>query len=277
MLNLKKMNSQNGQVLLVVILASVIALTVGLAAISRSITNTRISTEESNSQKALSAAEAGVEEQLKAATDDTIGILDLDPVDLDNNSSFDSAAVAVDGQSFELNGGDIVDQDEGADIWLSTHPDFSDPKTTTDLTIYWSAGSADCNDDPAIEVAVIQGSDRDNPSMVRYAFDGCSSRATNNGFDSNVSDAVSGDPFEPPKYHKKNTVQIPIADGYIARVIPLYEDANIAVVSDPASLPLQGYNIESVGKSGNTVRKVKVFQGFSKLPVEFFPYNLFLP
>ena len=57
-------NSQKGQVLLLVVLASVIALTVGLAAISRSITSTRISTEESNSQKALSAAEAGIEEQI---------------------------------------------------------------------------------------------------------------------------------------------------------------------------------------------------------------------
>src|SRR3990167_7914471 len=53
-----------GQILLIVVLAAVVSLTVGLSAISRTITNTRVTTEEANSQKALSAAEAGIEELL---------------------------------------------------------------------------------------------------------------------------------------------------------------------------------------------------------------------
>ena len=47
-----KKQGQKGQILLMVVLATVITLTVGLSAISRTITNTRVSTEEANSQKA---------------------------------------------------------------------------------------------------------------------------------------------------------------------------------------------------------------------------------
>ena len=35
--------------------------------------------------------------------------------------------------------------------------------------------------------------------------------------------------------------------------------------------------IKSTGKSGDTVRQIEVFQGHPMLPIEFFPYNLFIP
>ena len=57
--------SQKGQALLIVVLAMVVALTVGLSVVSRSITNLKNSQQEIDSQKALSAAEAGVELAIK--------------------------------------------------------------------------------------------------------------------------------------------------------------------------------------------------------------------
>jgi len=57
--------NQKGQALLIVVLVMVVALTVGLSIASKTIISLRTSTEEANSQKALAAAEAGIEQALK--------------------------------------------------------------------------------------------------------------------------------------------------------------------------------------------------------------------
>ena len=64
-----RFEKQKGQVLLIVVLVMIVALTVGLSLISRSITNLRTSTEEAESQKALAAAEAGIEQALESGQD----------------------------------------------------------------------------------------------------------------------------------------------------------------------------------------------------------------
>ena len=52
---------QKGQILLLVVLVMTIALTIGLSLATRTITDIRTTTEEENSQRAFSAAEAGIE------------------------------------------------------------------------------------------------------------------------------------------------------------------------------------------------------------------------
>lgn len=269
-------DSEKGQVLLLVVLASVIALTVGLAAISRTITSTRISTEEANSQKALSAAEAGIEEQINKALTAAGG--SISPSDGSfNESSFLASAEAVSGNNFEINDGELVSQDDGADIWLSDYPSYDNPVGSTTLSIYWNANNSNCgnssNQPPAIEIAVVYGVDKANPNMERHAVDSCGTRPDgDNGFDSPTGTSSGPSGFSGYTHYYRFTVN----NGRIARVIPLYNDAKIAVNSTTA-LPPQGYRIESTGTSGDTERKLKVFQGFPKLPIEFFPYNLFLP
>lgn len=269
-----KKNSEKGQILLVVVLASVISLTVGLAAISRSITNTRVSTEESNSQKALAAAEAGIEEQLNNIT---VAIPANKPIS--NGANFSATAVQSNqnAKDFSLNNGNPIAQDDGADIWLSDHKDFSGPKSPT-MTLYWTASGTPCND-AALEVAVIYGPylagtgpDYNNLNMARYAADPCPSRQSGNRFnDGPTSSSRNG------SRGGFYALDLPfINTGYIARVIPLYANTRIAVISD-VPLPAQGYVVSSTGKSGDTVRTVRVYQGFPRLPLEFFPYNLFLP
>jgi Tfp pilus assembly protein PilX len=57
--------NQHGQVLLVIVLLMVIILTIGLSLAGRSITNVRQASDTDNSQRAFSAAEAGVQVALK--------------------------------------------------------------------------------------------------------------------------------------------------------------------------------------------------------------------
>src|SRR3989344_2066165 len=91
----KHWERQKGQVLLIVVLVMIVALTVGLSLISRSVTNLRTSTEEAESQKALAAAEAGVEQALKLGTapagDRNLG---------SNNTTYSTKVTAISGASF---------------------------------------------------------------------------------------------------------------------------------------------------------------------------------
>jgi len=281
----RRYRDQSGQVLLIVVLVAVISLTVGLAAVSRSITNTRVSTEESNSQKALSAAEAGLEAQIQKANETP----DENMPELNGNFEGSAKYTAT---STKKNGPEVVFNDykvpvsksEGADVWLSLYPDFTfpTPAISPELDIYWkNADSNSCgtgaNANPAIEIVVLRGPDKNDPILDRYAVDSC--RGRGNGFVAPTQDGNLTPITGKPTYVYNHRFRIgPINNGYIVRIIPIYNDALIAVKTvGGVSLPGQGFDIVSEGTSGETTRKVKVFQSFPTVPIEIFPYNLFNP
>ena len=72
---MKNLRNQRGQALLIVVLVMAVALTIGLAVVSRSITDIKISRQEEESARVFSVAEAGIEEALKlgSGTSGTIG------------------------------------------------------------------------------------------------------------------------------------------------------------------------------------------------------------
>ena len=131
---------QKGQTLLIVVLVMVVALTVGLSVVSRSITNVRTTTEEANSAQALAAAEAGIAQAIQnnANISSAVG----------SNASFTATIATLSGQTTVfLNGSveNIVPQDEGADLWLVHHntdgtPGFTIPPglwTGNIIDIFW--------------------------------------------------------------------------------------------------------------------------------------------
>lgn len=267
--------SQKGQILLIVVLAAVVSLTVGLSAVSRSITNTNVTTEEANSQKALSAAEAGVEQLIKQRNPATLAN------ELSNDSGFSASADPVEGFQFAINGGNEVLKDDGADIWLTEYPNFSGTPWTGTIRIFWddNGAGANCNTtganiNPAIEVVYISGDKTppNIPDMTRVAYDRCQSRG--NGFQNPPALSAAERTSDGRVY--SHAFDINISQGYIARVIPLYANAQMAarVMAGPG-FPAQGHIIDSVGTSGNTKRSVRVFKGYPKIPIEYFPYNLF--
>lgn len=273
-------NPQSGQILLVVVLAAVVALTVGLSVVSRTITNTRITTDEADSQKALSAAEAGVERLLStggSSQTTTFG----------NDSRFSATSTNISGEQILVNGGNEIDQDDGVDVWLSDYePTQYANKWSGNLRVYWASNSqTDCTENAALELVLITGSDVASAAVTRYAFDPCSTRRSGNGFSpTSVSD--------PNQITTSNTnilgqdfnyyVTIPVTSGFIMRIVPLYADTRIAIRgytsgNQPQNLPSQGKLVESTGTAGDATRKVRVYQGYPKLPTEYFPYSLFVP
>ena len=217
----KEVSGQKGQTLLIVVLIMVVALTVGLSVVSRTITNLRTSTEQASSQKALSAAEAGVE---KALINNLSNTTITGSFAANGNTAYSTTINSVSGTlPFLINGGNIVSKDDGVYIWLS--PYESNPANlwqspwTGILTIDWGLSTDACNSNPslntlaALEIAVISGT-RANPTVTRYAVDPCS---RNNNFTS-----VSPNPSTIGSETLNYRTAISITNGLLARVMLLY-------------------------------------------------------
>lgn len=276
--------NENGQVLLIVILIMVVALTVGLSLASRSIINVRNTNEEANSQKAFQAAEAGVEIALQKPignADFTIG-----QKTLDNNAIINQVTVhTLTGSSIILNNGNPVAQDAGIDLWLTNYPNYSGAPWTGKLYIYW--GSKNGCSDAALEAIVISGSSATDPgaTITRYGIDPCGTNsvdASQNRTGSNkLSPAQVGATILNTKFNFSTAISL--TNGIIVRIIPLYANTPIAITGytnagppDTQNFPSQGRIITATGTYATTVRQVSFFQGYPLLPSEFF-YTVFQP
>jgi len=255
---------QKGQILLIVILVMVVTLTVGLSVVSRTITNLRTTKEDETSQKAFSAAEAGVEQIINSSNTAITG-------SLTNDSSFSTTRISTASTFVPLNGANPIPKNDGADVWLSTYPTYASLFTGT-VTVYWGQSNELCSDtssntQAALEIVVISGSVA-APVTTHYALDPCSARASVNNFTSTTPPGTVNGQTYPHSY------QLSITSGLIMRVIPLYSSA-VVVVNGSSSLPIQGEKIESTGTSGTTKRKIVVTKSYPKLPIELFPSLIF--
>lgn len=287
---------EKGQALLVVVLVMVIALTVGLSLASRSITVLRNTTQESDSQKAFSAAEAGIEQGLKLTTQGQD--LLAGPKSLGNNALIKQLDINVVSTPLEwlLSNGNYVPQDEGSDVWLSqystnqsvfqvnTVPAYSNPWSGI-LTLGWGSTSDSCATTPpqaaALEVAVLY-EDPAHPDLShilesKYTYDQCvgTNRANLDQFGKPLAGSVTitGKLFP-------NKASITVTNGILMRITPVYTGTFLGVsVSSGNALPAQGRIITATGQAGTTgsvERKVQYYQGYESLPSEYF-YGLFSP
>ncbi len=268
---------QKGQVILVVVLVMVVALTVGLSVASRSITNLRTTVDDENSQRAFSAAEAGVERAVKGNCANDLGCTISQGFSegfTENNSSYETKVVPIKGTQFLVKGGTQIKQDEGADVWLSQYSTdplelYSTPRSGI-VTVYWGDTSGGCLN-AAMQVMVLEGS-KTSPTLTQYAYDPCSTRRATNQF----STPTITNPSMIPTidgYKAGYGFHIQVTNGLLMRVIPLYTNTTIAMTGD-ITFPIQGQQITSTGVSGETVRKVTFTQSFASIPSEFFQYAL---
>lgn len=283
MLSLQR-RSQSGQTLLVVVLVMVVALTVVLSVVLRSVTTLRIATEQENSARAFSAAEAGIEQALKSGTNISDQSINTDS---NGNSTATIKSVSVQtlsGSSFLINNGNPIEKDDGTDLWLVGHksdgsPDYTSAgswqnlSSTAYVTIYWGT-SSDCSQQSsiaALEVVAITGSSA-SPISTRYALDGCGSRRAVNLFsapDTSQSPYTIGD----KNFYFRQQIDFPTsAKGILIRINPLYSATAIGIKgckTDGTScndLPSQGKVVESVGISSGATRKVTFFPRLHQAP-----------
>lgn len=155
---MKDLKNQQGQALLIILLVMAVGLTIGLAVVSRSVTDIRISSQEEESARAFSAAEAGIEEALLenlavgVGTSGTVGEISYSVSSIEQGGS----------QEYDLGGGKFLSGDTQT-VWLIGHTadgDF-DPSVTfpTDgvVDICWGEPGtpADQETTPALEVSLV--------------------------------------------------------------------------------------------------------------------------
>jgi Tfp pilus assembly protein PilX len=265
---------QRGQILLIVVLVMVTALTIGLSVAARTITNTRTSQEAENSEKAFSAAEAGIEQSLTNSNNVTGSFT--------NNTSYKTTVTTISGTQISLNNGSAVLTDDSQDLWLSTYPGYTSP-WSGNITFYWGQPTDTCSNAEAagtlsaVEIIVLSGT-KANPQVTRYAEDPCSQRSLSNKFEYITS---GGGTVDGKTYSYKKTIAV--TSGLLVRVIPLYGSTAMGVTgcdganANCSALPSQGTLITSIGTADTTQRKLVSYRRYPKLPIEIFPYSFFAP
>ncbi len=283
-----RLKSQGGQALLIVVLIMVVALTVGLSIATRSVVNVKNTTNQANSQKALAAAEAGVEQALKNDTaPGAPAIVGTFNTTGTTNATSYSTTVSTQNttQNFLINGGDLVSKDDAIDVWVTTYS--SDPATAfstswsgSEFDIFWGNDKNNPCNNAALEVAIIYGT-KAAPSLKRVTIDPCSARRAVNHFGTatSTSQATTNIGGQTLQYRATLTSGSGVLppNVLLIRINPIYMGTAIGVFGTP-TLPAQGRIITSQGTANNsTTRKITVYEGYPEVPAEFFPYNLFQP
>ena len=283
----KKLNSQ-GQILIVVLLIMVVALAIGLSVATRSLTNLRVSTQSEFSQRAFSAAEAGIE---KALGSGNANFADNFTVDVGGSS------VAVDVTSQSLAYVESVLASGGVqEIKVDTQAPQN--RTATSIVLYWgnnATGSDERTNVPSIEYTLVDvdgsgnviippnvGSVRGKAAMNPPG----STRA--NGFLTGTAPA-SGFTSPGGKSFQAKTEIFLNANTKIVRIRAIYNTATIYVESgtssinvSPAVIPQQvditvskaKVPIGEEGGQSNLTRAVQVVKSKPALPA-IFDYVLF--
>lgn len=278
---------QNGQILLIVILTMIVALTVGLSIAARIVTELKLSKQNEESQRAFQAAESGIQQTI--ARQSSINI----PISLGNNASFSTTYEADNGTAIVMNNGQAVDQASGADVWLSDYSAdaaliFQNQMGCSGgtcnpvaITMYWgSSAQNSCSTNtgdsaaPAVEVVLLQGP-LSNPTIAKsvYESSGCT-RITNA-----TAGTTAGGPFTLKNVQFLNRTTLlfngaSMSNGLIMKVIPIFNSTIVGFQSASVAFPAQGSVVTSTGTSGDTVRKVVYYQSYPQLPLEVFPYSL---
>ena len=291
-------SGQTGQVLLIVILVIIVTLTIGLSLASRTLTSLRTSTEEADSQKALAAAEAGIEKALQ----DTVANSGFF-----GSTSYDTVVVEQANKStFLLNGGSLITQGEGADVWFAEHnPDGTVNFANTPgrnppfFHLFWGAPNEENCDlldsskwPAAIEVIVVSGTSETAVSSTRHVFDLCDGNSVpqNRGNDFEGAELISGGIVLAPgmptfMIRTPGSGNTLISGGNLIfmRVVPIYKGTVIGIRAcnnggaNCTDLPSQGFEISSTGTTTKASRKITVFKGHKQSFLPYISYVLFVP
>ncbi len=269
---MKKLPRNSGQALLVVLLIMAVALTIGLAVTSRTVTDIEISEQTGEAARAFSAAEAGIEEAL-------VG------VGTNFGGGFEEGEVTYATQKDDLGKDgqylfpEAIREDEVRTLWLAEYSDltqvYTPIYTAGSLILLW--GNADSTEEPALEATIYYQTGGGENKVIRYALDPKPNNPTHlpdpnrfcqpDGTDCDgVSDfGVEGNySIEGKTVRYKATLDLSPASGgtlLFARLRLLYSDELDQVLGagpTSGSFASQGVKISSVGTAGGSTRKIEV-------------------
>lgn len=264
----KQINNERGQVLLLTILVTVIVLTLAVAAARRTTIDIRQLNAAAESNRALTAAEAGVEDILLALKNgvlpESCGIMDAEACALAFGGSSVSSIDVSTLTSLSLSN---VPAEQTVEVTLFnplTNEDFNGK-----LDITWEVGSA-----IAITIILRDSSVPPNYYLYREAFN-CGNFAPDNGFNVVLDDDNDG-------LCRITNIDIAAVEalypGSIAismRIRPMYQNTSISVSGFGGdNLPTQAFSVISIGTSGDSQRTIQATRTNEALP-SIFDFVLF--
>jgi hypothetical protein len=248
----ENMNKKSGQIVVFVLLIMLLALTVGLSAMSRTLTDLKSTTISDQSSRAFTAAEAGIETALST---------NLVPGDYTISGGINGIEVGYKIVPQSTGYVASVDKDDVVQVDLKDY-------TGGNITISWTSATTNClagdGGAAALEVSVYKKSSSNVYSVIKTAYNanGCTLN-NQNGFSDGTPSGSGG-------YSSKISIN-PTLDGKLIRIRPVYSSAKIMVEGAPS----QAYEITSKATTqNNVVRAVKVVKSKPSLP-PMFDYVLF--
>lgn len=260
---IKSVKSEGGQVLLVLVMLLATTITIVLTSSFSSTTNTKTAKLEEESQKALAAAEAGIDQALLQGSDADISTITGVPgfqgtanISEVNASNFTSP---------------LLQKDEEYTFYLSAYNTatnaFSSPYTGI-VTLYYANGSTSCVAG-ALEITLIYDTSP-NYKVKRFISD------VGNLYGGSVVDNIgvnSGGTVDGTTYncHTNGINMASYPNAKLLIIKSLLISTKIGI-SGNVALPAQGRTVVSEARSPNTgvTKKVQLFQSYPQIPSDFF-------
>lgn len=292
----KKNANQKGQALLIILLLMAVVLTVVLSVSSQSITEITISEHEEYSARALSAAEAGVEETLISGSGSGGSI------SLENDATYTTTVNLISPSGGEFVYPEGIKSGESVTFWLVSHDANGDLICTgepcfqgDEMKFCWGSGGVPAS---ALELLFFYDDDTTNknwepPSLdfenvgvKRLAYDPVPGTRTpsNNFTQSEFSCTISGVSFEysTPTIDLSSTF-LPDCDPSAAagagcllmvraRLFYNEDHEQLIGISTPSfvnAMPAQGASIDSTGSFSDATRRISVYRSYPAPPDVF--------
>ena len=254
---------KHAQALLIVVMLLATVLTVTLTATYQSVTETQVSKLEEENQKALAAAEAGIEKLLQSKQQ---GTFNFSALGLNFSGIAEGQASTQTSQSNQFITPPLS-KDEQYTFYLAPYnpqtKNFTGNSTQQNINVCF--GSSAYN--PAIEITLIKTN-----SIKKYAVNPQAENIITNG-----SSASSPNSSDCPDNNFSNKYTIQGSDIgtdsrlLIVRIIQTTQGQTRIGFKATSSFPLQGTTIVSKAKTAAGIeKKIKLFQSYPQIPSDFF-------
>ena len=251
-----------GQILLILVMIMAIAITIVLTITFTTRTDTQITKLEEESQKALAAAQAGIESSLKS----NAAISNLETKgNLGSNITSGSTTVTAD-PTGTFTSPNIV-SGEAYTVYLGTYtpgsPASYGSSSATDVTICFG----DTTSQPSLDISLVKDPDV-VPPVKRYLADPGTKFAGDNKL--TVSSGPTACPGNSAFAYSVTVLGVDVAaNSRLLVVRTMYAGTKLFISA--SGLPAQGKTVTSQAttKTGVT-KKVQLFQSYPQIPAEFY-------
>jgi len=269
---MKNTKNKRGQVLLIAVMLLATIVTVVMTIAFNATTETQVARLESDSQKALAAAQAGVDAVIQASKKNPADLsVDIGGLNQFSTQNITGNAKVADGVRNPYFVSPLLQKDEQYTFYLSDYastPRFGNPWTGS-MYIYLGSEAGSDVGCPSIEVTVVKREVDQSLTLDRYTYNTCIPLISNA---TQLSSSPSPSTLDSVNFSYK-TAEIPVTSGVVAfvKVLNFRTKLGFQNLDVSGALPLQGRTIESEARtSSGVVKKVQLFQSFPQIPSHFF-------